>query len=136
MKFSKYAAVVLLMSGLSFKVMAQQITTITNPHASLNHKPLEELKTLIPASQTEAFAQANPKLFSESRKIFRCSFLTLNNLAKATEAINNPEVLNCLYSLLVSASADQRLRTSYFEAITGEKDNAISISLRTKIERN
>jgi hypothetical protein len=123
MKFLTYTAAVLLMSGLSFRGMAQQV---------IYSKEMKVVK--LPESQTEAFKQANPLLFSESRRVYRCSFLTLNNLAKATESINDPDVFNCLYSLLVSADRERQVLQSYYQQTVERQDRAISIDLQIKEE--
>jgi hypothetical protein len=123
MNFLTYTAVVLMVGGLSFRGMAQQV---------IHNK---EMKTIqIPESQTEAFMQVNPRLFSESRKIYRCSFLTLNNLAKAAESINDPEVLNCLYSLLVFEDRQNQVLKNYLTQTLEKQNNTVSIDLHDQGE--
>ena len=54
--------------------------------------------------------------------MFRCSFLTLDNLAKVAGGVNEAEALACLNTLLVNSDTDNKSRDRYFEFIQREID--------------
>jgi hypothetical protein len=62
----------------------------------------------------------------ELKKNFRCSLLTLNNLARAAESINehNNEALECVNSLLVKNEPSSEVKSD-FEAITAQANGAV-----------
>ena len=64
---------------------------------------------------------------SDNKKNFRCSFLTLNNLARAAESINEPgnEAFDCLHTLLVKSTRDISLIRGDFQALTGAASGSV-----------
>jgi hypothetical protein len=63
----------------------------------------------------------------ELKRNFRCSFLTLNNLARAAESINEQDnqAFECLNSLLVKNQLDFKSLESGFEAITAQASGTV-----------
>jgi hypothetical protein len=60
--------------------------------------------------------------YHQEQRAFRCSFLTLDNLAKIAGGLNQAEALDCLHTLLVDSDDDARTRDRYFEFIKREID--------------
>ena len=70
----------------------------------------------------KVFEKTYVTYYNEQKRAFRCSFLTLDNLAKIAGGVNQAEALECLNTLLVNSDEDKRTRDRYFEFIKREID--------------
>ena len=70
----------------------------------------------------DLFKETYTKYQDDQKRAFRCSFLTLDNLAKIAGGLNQAEALECLNTLLVNSDEDRKTRDRYFEFIRREID--------------
>jgi len=70
--------------------------------------------------EQHAFEDIYLDFLKDYQENFRCSFLTLSNLAKAATYIHNNEAFNCLNSLIVRNEQELDLKRRYFKKISEE----------------
>jgi hypothetical protein len=127
MRILKFAAVVLLVIGISVQAFSQRNSDNNLSPLNLKNSYKRFFYVYLPESQ-KAAAESLLKFAVRTKRNFKCSFLTLNNLAMAAKS-TDMEALDCLHSLLVSNELNGT-RSDYFNQITAEANNSAILSLR------
>jgi hypothetical protein len=76
--------------------------------------------------QQQRFREICQSYFDEQKRAFKCSFLTLDNLAKAAASINYSEVFECLNTQLVSRKKGISIKEKYFKKIEKEFNSIVA----------
>lgn len=113
---------IFLLTAFSFDLHAQSGNKLTL--SAIREKSYASF--ILPAFQSRDELVLARTSFREQKKNFRCSFLTLNNLAKAAESIDDTQAFDCLYNLLVWHE-NLQIRTDLFENMVAEADSAVLI---------
>lgn len=107
--------------SFSFKLQAQSV----KEQSLSDNKQNTYASYVLPMFQSKEEVIGVMTSFRQERKNFRCSFLTLNNLAKAAESIDNTEAFDCLYNLLVLHQHNLDDRKNLFESLVAETQGTI-----------
>jgi hypothetical protein len=100
----------LLLSVISFQVQSQNL--IKKQHFAAH--PVKCYPVFIPQSKKEVWLS----IITEQK--FRCSFLTLSNLAKAAKSVDDNKPFDCLYTHLVYLQQELNIREKLFEQLAGK----------------
>ena len=130
MRFFRYAAASIFLITLSLQGFSQDISLTLSTYKTFALK-INYAVIHIPESPRDTYSYAS---YSEkNKKGYRCSFLTLNNLAKAAESINDAAPLNCLYSHLVFLEHNILRRTVDFEKLSAENNGSVAVKLKATL---
>ena len=81
---------------------------------------LKQASRRLPKAEQKKFQDVYLDFLKEYKQNFRCSYLTLTNLAKASTFIHNTDAFDCLNSLISFRSKEIELREYYFAKISKE----------------
>jgi hypothetical protein len=130
MKIVRFAAVFFLVAGCFVQAFSQLNIKSSTLHPSEKNLKKISFYVYLPESK-KAAAEAERKFAGWEKRSFKCSFLTLNNLAMAARSISDTDALDCLHSLLVLNEYNAGVRSDYFRQITASASNSASIALRS-----
>lgn len=115
----RYAAATLCFSLFTFFGFSQNTQTKSDSDSPLNLKRIKVVEVIMrfPELKENNLWEIYEQHLTKHKK-FRCSFLTLNNLARAAAIVNSNEAYDCINSMLVYQENDQTLKAIYFKEIT------------------
>lgn len=121
----------------SFTTCSQTLKS-TIPNDSLNL--LKKVETAsqnfhLSEDEQEAFRNLYQEYLVKQQPAFKCSYLILNNLARAAAAIHDAEAFECLNSLMVYRDNNIRLKLFYFEKIFNDINGNVDLEFLQLEER-
>jgi hypothetical protein len=131
MKIVRFAAVFFLVAGCFVQAFSQ--LNIKSGTLRPSEKNLKKISSYVYLPESKkAAAEAERKFADWEKRSFKCSFLTLNNLAMAAKSISDTDAdaLDCLHSLLVLNEYNAGFRSDLFRQITAVTSNSSPITLQ------
>jgi hypothetical protein len=129
MKIVRFAAVLFFVAGCFVQAFSQLNIKSGTLHPSEKDVKKISFYVYLPESK-KAAAEAERKFAGWEKRSFKCSFLTLNNLAMAARSVSDTDALDCLHSLLVLNEYNAGVRSDLFRQITTMASNSTAITLQ------
>jgi hypothetical protein len=128
LKFALNALLVIILSPLYSQTLIHRIETSDSIREEKKIEMAVAHLQALPKKDRDKFKDIYLDFLKEYKQSFKCSYLTLSNLAKAAAFIHSSDAFNCLNSLMVSRGQDLDIQEKYFERISKEVGGRAALS--------